>query len=282
MQLKDEVPLKTVLAKLKEQFGEAAERQATLTEAGGGYVLASKVPEMPVSLHAKFINKQLVLALGNNDLVAKGLTSITSGTGSLEGNGAYKAALASLPAEAHMMMWIDAGRIGDTFLRSPLLKKAIDESGVDLSKLKFTGDERVTAAISLDAQSEGDVWTFRLHALNPPALGMIGGGMALVSAARLTAALNEPIGEVPTGIDPLAPDPLADPLIPPPLPTDTATPPTTTASFKVGDKVQVEWHGKFYPSTILSVLPDDKFKIHFDGWSNSWDEVVPISRIKTK
>ena len=60
------------------------------------------------------------------------------------------------------------------------------------------------------------------------------------------------------------------------------TTPTSPGVFKVGDKVDVEWHGKFYPSTILAVLPGDQYKIHFDGWSSSWDEVVPVKRIKAK
>ena len=290
IKLGDETPLKTVLGKLKEQFGPMIEREAVLKEEGGGYIITSKNPEqLPISVQAKFIDKQLVLGFGNTGLVDKGVKAIASGTGTLESNGAHKAALASLPAESHLMMWIDAGRIGDTLQRSPLLKKQIDESGFDVSKLKFTGDQRITTAISVDAKSEGDVWTFRLHALNAPALATVGGAMAMISAAQVSAALAAPPPDLSnTAFNPQALG-TTIPTVTPPVPTttDTAalvapTPPTTAAVFKTGDKVDVEWHGKFYPSTVLAVLPEDKYKIHYDGWSSSWDEVVPVKRIKSK
>ncbi len=293
VKLTDEAPLKAALAKLKEQAGAAIEDQATIREEGGGFVVTPKSNELPVSLQAKFIDKQLVLAIGSTTLVDKGLKAITSGTGSLEANAAHKATLASLPDKTHFVMWFDAGRFGDTLMRSPLIKQQIDQSGIDVSKVKLTGDDRVTSAIAVEVETQGDVWTYKAHFLNPPALAAAGGAAAMISAASITAALNAPpttglqgIGNIPTGVDTAA----IGTVTPPPEPTATATAtatealvpvtPPSTGPLKVGDKVEVEWHGKFYPSTILAVLPGDKFKIHYDGWSNSWDEVIPSKRIK--
>jgi hypothetical protein len=42
----------------------------------------------------------------------------------------------------------------------------------------------------------------------------------------------------------------------------------------------VEWDGKEYPATILTAFPDGKFKVHYDGYEETWDESVPKSRVK--
>jgi hypothetical protein len=57
---------------------------------------------------------------------------------------------------------------------------------------------------------------------------------------------------------------------------------TTNAAgaFAVGDKLNVEWKGKTYPATVILVPGPDKYKIHYDGYESSWDEVVGPSRIK--
>jgi hypothetical protein len=51
-------------------------------------------------------------------------------------------------------------------------------------------------------------------------------------------------------------------------------------SYQVGDEVMVEWEGKEYPAVILSQESAAKFKVHFEGYEDSWDEVVPKSRVK--
>ena len=57
---------------------------------------------------------------------------------------------------------------------------------------------------------------------------------------------------------------------------------TTTAAFKVKDKINVEWKGKDWPATVIQVVGTDKYKIHYDGFDSSWDEVVGPSRIHGK
>jgi hypothetical protein len=51
------------------------------------------------------------------------------------------------------------------------------------------------------------------------------------------------------------------------------------ANFKVGDKIEVEWKRSWYKAEILEVK-DGKFKIHYDGFDNSWDEWVKPERMR--
>ncbi len=50
--------------------------------------------------------------------------------------------------------------------------------------------------------------------------------------------------------------------------------------YRVGDEVMVEWEGKDYPAVILSASGPTKFKVHYEGYDETWDEVVPRSRMK--
>ena len=49
--------------------------------------------------------------------------------------------------------------------------------------------------------------------------------------------------------------------------------------YRVGDEVMVEWEGKDYPAVILSASAT-KFKVHYEGHDEMWDEHVPRSRMK--
>lgn len=51
------------------------------------------------------------------------------------------------------------------------------------------------------------------------------------------------------------------------------------STHEVGSKVMVEWHGTWYPSTVLD-CGKTTCKIHYDGWSSSWDERVTFDRIR--
>jgi len=51
-------------------------------------------------------------------------------------------------------------------------------------------------------------------------------------------------------------------------------------SFQVGDEVMVDWEGKEYPALIVSQPSSGKYKVHFQGYEDSWDEEVLKSRIK--
>lgn len=57
--------------------------------------------------------------------------------------------------------------------------------------------------------------------------------------------------------------------------------PTGGKTFDNGDPVLVEWHGRWWPAKVIEV-GSGKWKIHYDGYSNSWDEWVGTDRIRTK
>ena len=56
----------------------------------------------------------------------------------------------------------------------------------------------------------------------------------------------------------------------------------TGAVFKVGDKVQVFWKNTWYPAAVVAVPSPGQYKIHYDGYEASWDEVVGNARIKAR
>ena len=51
--------------------------------------------------------------------------------------------------------------------------------------------------------------------------------------------------------------------------------------YKAGDKVQVNWKGSWYPAVVKSYNAAKKcWNIHYDNYSDSWDECVGKKRIK--
>jgi|GEM_PF-1777468 len=51
-------------------------------------------------------------------------------------------------------------------------------------------------------------------------------------------------------------------------------------TYAKNQKVEVEWKGKWYKATILETK-GKSYKVHYDGYASSNDEVVPTSRIRT-
>lgn len=51
--------------------------------------------------------------------------------------------------------------------------------------------------------------------------------------------------------------------------------------YKQDQKVRVLWHDKVYPATIIEVLKDERYRVHYDGFGPEWDETVEVGRIKT-
>lgn len=64
--------------------------------------------------------------------------------------------------------------------------------------------------------------------------------------------------------------------------TASSTPTTAATTFKVGDTVDVEWSGSWYESQILAVEAGPKYKIHYVGWSDSYDESVEPARVRVR
>lgn len=69
-----------------------------------------------------------------------------------------------------------------------------------------------------------------------------------------------------------------------PAAKETATQPKTKAAsgkFKTGDPVMVEWKGSWWPARVIAMRQGKApYKIHYDGYSSSWDEWVGDNRIK--
>ena len=60
-----------------------------------------------------------------------------------------------------------------------------------------------------------------------------------------------------------------------------AVPIAGAKKFKVGDSCMVEWKGSWWPAKVISTRDGNSpYKIHYDGYSNSWDEWVGDARIK--
>lgn len=55
-----------------------------------------------------------------------------------------------------------------------------------------------------------------------------------------------------------------------------------TNVFKIGDRVRVEWHGQMYPATVTGIVGQERYRIHYDGYGNEWDETVGLARIQPK
>ncbi|HEX7603457.1 MAG TPA: hypothetical protein VF316_17680 [Polyangiaceae bacterium] len=68
-----------------------------------------------------------------------------------------------------------------------------------------------------------------------------------------------------------------------PTVTATAKPTATVAAgkstYKVGDAITVTWKSSNYPATVLAVLPNEQYKIHYTGYASSWDETIGLDRV---
>ena len=51
-------------------------------------------------------------------------------------------------------------------------------------------------------------------------------------------------------------------------------------SLAVGQIVQVQWGGGWYPADIVAAESDGRFRVHYRGWSDDWNETVPRARIQ--
>ena len=66
---------------------------------------------------------------------------------------------------------------------------------------------------------------------------------------------------------------------PPPVSTP-GQPVEDNFPLEVGAKLVCEWSGKWQKVTVLSLNDDGGVRIHWEGWSDQWDEDVPRSRLR--
>jgi hypothetical protein len=50
-------------------------------------------------------------------------------------------------------------------------------------------------------------------------------------------------------------------------------------SYGVGERVEVEWRGEWWPAEVLGVR-GEKYRVHYTGWDSSWDEDVVPARVR--
>ena len=77
--------------------------------------------------------------------------------------------------------------------------------------------------------------------------------------------------KLPPGLGPRAvPSPVATP----------GKPVEADSKIEVGSKLVCDWAGKWLPVNVLLLNADGTFRIHWEGWSDQWDEDVPRSRLR--
>lgn len=54
---------------------------------------------------------------------------------------------------------------------------------------------------------------------------------------------------------------------------------TPPSPYRVGDHVKVRWRGSVYGASIVAVISNDRFLVHYDGYESAWDEPVGLERI---
>ena len=55
-----------------------------------------------------------------------------------------------------------------------------------------------------------------------------------------------------------------------------------TNQHKIGERVKVEWHGHYYNAVVVGVVGPERYRVHYEGYGNEWDENVGRKRIQAK
>jgi len=66
---------------------------------------------------------------------------------------------------------------------------------------------------------------------------------------------------------------------PPPKVRQKAMTAAQSNVYKIGDRVRVEWHGAMYPAVITSIVGQERYRIHYEGYGPEWDETVGLNRV---
>jgi hypothetical protein len=62
----------------------------------------------------------------------------------------------------------------------------------------------------------------------------------------------------------------------------TAVSAAKTNQYKIGDRVKVEWHGTYYSAVVVGIVGPERYRVHYKGYGNEWDENVGRERVQTK
>jgi RNA binding activity-knot of a chromodomain len=55
-----------------------------------------------------------------------------------------------------------------------------------------------------------------------------------------------------------------------------------TNRYKIGDRVKVQFQNHYYPAVIVGVVGPERYRVHYDGYGNEWDENVGTDRMGSK
>jgi hypothetical protein len=58
-----------------------------------------------------------------------------------------------------------------------------------------------------------------------------------------------------------------------------AAPAAPLKGARVGQQVDVEWHGSWWPAEVVA-MKNGFYKIHYTGWGTEWDEWVELPRLR--
>lgn len=84
-----------------------------------------------------------------------------------------------------------------------------------------------------------------------------------------------------TASNPTAPAPGDMPTTPQSEPSKALDPDAVAQDYEIkkGDKFQAKWAGQWYPVEVVSLEPDGKVKIHWVGYTDNWDQIVPRTEL---
>lgn len=57
---------------------------------------------------------------------------------------------------------------------------------------------------------------------------------------------------------------------------------TAPSRRSIGEEVEVEWQGSWYAAVLRDPRGPDRWLVHYDGYSEDWDEVVGEERIRDR
>lgn len=69
---------------------------------------------------------------------------------------------------------------------------------------------------------------------------------------------------------------------PPPKVRAKALQAAQSNTYKMNDRVRVEWHGQLYMATIVGIVGQERYRVRYDGYGEEWNETVGLSRIQPR
>jgi len=65
-------------------------------------------------------------------------------------------------------------------------------------------------------------------------------------------------------------------------PSPSASTSSLPSLYKPNERVKVQWKESWYTATILQSLPNETYRVHYEGYDSNWEETVEASRIQRK